>query len=160
MTRPSAYRRTHTPHIDENSERIFAFFAVNYFGVETAVRERGNGAKAICDFARQRPHGSSGGHFGESPIGVGRTEVYNCGPQTDLPMNVTCEPNFLSRPMTDEALFQLQLQVAQRADELARVSPSGGSARRDRETWDRAEGELLTATPTKVVRGFGNRPAR
>ena len=44
---------------------------------------------------------------------------------------------------TDDLLLELELRVAQRADELARVSPCGGSARRDRETWTRAEVELL-----------------
>lgn len=42
-----------------------------------------------------------------------------------------------------EELDQLELRVAQRADELARLSPSGGSARRDRDNWLRAESELL-----------------
>lgn len=46
---------------------------------------------------------------------------------------------------TDDSLVHLQIRVAQRADELARVNPSGGSARRDRETWVRAEAELLPA---------------
>ena len=46
---------------------------------------------------------------------------------------------------TDDQLLRLQLRVARRADELARSSPSGGSARRDRETWRRAEGEFLPA---------------
>ena len=49
----------------------------------------------------------------------------------------------LMRTSNESRLFRLQLRIAQRADELARVSPSGGSARRDRETWRRAEAELL-----------------
>lgn len=40
-------------------------------------------------------------------------------------------------------MFRLQLRVARRADELARKTPTGGSAIRDRATWRRAEGELL-----------------
>lgn len=49
------------------------------------------------------------------------------------------------RSCNDDQLFRLQLQIAQRADELARRSPSGGSARRDWETWRLAEAELLPA---------------
>ena len=42
-----------------------------------------------------------------------------------------------------DKLEQLELRVAQRADALARLAPTGGSAKRDRETWLRAEHELL-----------------
>ena len=45
--------------------------------------------------------------------------------------------------LPDDPLFQLQLCVARRADELAREFPENGGSTRDRETWDRAEGELL-----------------
>lgn len=41
-------------------------------------------------------------------------------------------------------LDRLELQVARRADELARVTPTDGSVRRDRETWMCAENQLFT----------------
>lgn len=44
---------------------------------------------------------------------------------------------------TDDPLFQLQLCVARRADELARELPERRGCTRDRETWGRAEGEML-----------------
>ena len=43
----------------------------------------------------------------------------------------------------DDPLTELELQVAHRADELARQEPTGGSALRDRETWTRAERDLF-----------------
>jgi hypothetical protein len=54
----------------------------------------------------------------------------------------------------EEQIFRLQLRVARRADELARKSPSGGSATRDRETWHRAEGELLGDWAGQATRAF------
>ena len=42
-----------------------------------------------------------------------------------------------------EELERLELRVAQRADELARTSRTRGGVQRDRETWLRAESELL-----------------
>lgn len=59
------------------------------------------------------------------------------------------------RSCNEDQLFKLQLRIAQRADELARGSPSGGSARRDRDTWHRAEAELFPALDPAV----GGRPA-
>lgn len=66
-------------------------------------------------------------------------------------MDTTCRPrrSFLARS-NDDRVLRLLLRVARRADELARLSPSGGSARRDRETWGRAEGELLPSLGTTV----------
>lgn len=61
------------------------------------------------------------------------------------------------RSCNEDRLFKLQLRVAQRADELARGAPSGGSARRDRETWGRAESELLPALPGGESDGAGQR---
>lgn len=55
------------------------------------------------------------------------------------------------RSCNEDQLFRLQLRVAQRADELARREPTGGSARRDRETWRRAEAELLPALETTAT---------
>ena len=57
------------------------------------------------------------------------------------------------RSCNDDHLFRLQLRIAQRADALARTTPSGGSARRDWETWRRAEAELIPNLP--VVAGAG-----
>lgn len=48
----------------------------------------------------------------------------------------------------DDQLYELELNIARRADELARVRPSGGSAKRDRETWTRAENEVLSSAMT------------
>jgi hypothetical protein len=44
---------------------------------------------------------------------------------------------------SDDPLFELELQVARRADELARQTPTGHSAVRDRQTWREAERECL-----------------
>ncbi len=58
----------------------------------------------------------------------------------------------------DDPLFRLELSVARRADELSRQSPCKGSARRARETWDRAERELLA--PTFAPHGGASPAAR
>lgn len=53
--------------------------------------------------------------------------------------------------LEDEPLDKLELRIAQRADELARVRPSGHSAKRDRETWLRAESEIFTGFDPHLV---------
>lgn len=58
----------------------------------------------------------------------------------------------------DTRLFRLQLRIAQRADELARVSPSGGSAIRDRETWQRAEAEMMPGLTPAMAGEVRRRP--
>lgn len=49
----------------------------------------------------------------------------------------------LSAPDCNDPLFQLQLRVARRADELARQA--GSSRESDRRSWDEAEREILEA---------------
>lgn len=58
-------------------------------------------------------------------------------------MTTLSTTNSPAAPRERDPLYRLLLRVARRADALARSSPTGGSARRDRETWRRAEAELL-----------------
>jgi hypothetical protein len=51
-------------------------------------------------------------------------------------------PAHPTAPHADDPLFQLELRVARRADELARSHPTGHSVVRDRQTWRQAESEF------------------
>ncbi len=42
-----------------------------------------------------------------------------------------------------DPLFELQLQIARRADEFAHLCATAGTALRDREMWQQAEAECL-----------------
>jgi hypothetical protein len=56
-------------------------------------------------------------------------------------------------PPTDDPLFQIELRVARRADELARSQPTGHSAVRDRQTWRQAESEFRELGASAPARG-------
>jgi hypothetical protein len=81
---------------------------------------------------------------------------YNCTHISSSHMDGTPRADGPLQTFSEDYVFRLLRRVAQRADELARVCPTGGSAKRDRETWQRAESEFL---PALGAAHFGGQPA-